>query len=130
MSRVLTRHPTSPGSNGVAVSYYKVFDGTTGLEVAPGAATPTAVTMAPAYGAAGAARLSPAGIVAALAAAATEVLALSAANRVLIAGQVPGGLAITVTDELVSVPCLYSGVATLAAALATVTATEANTQDI
>lgn len=108
-------------AGGMSVTYDKPYgpDGTAD-------SSPSTVTVSPAYGAAGANQLTPAGIVAMTAAVNTYVAALSAANRTLLHNTIPGGLQVTVNAKLVQVPALASGVAALGAALAAVLGTGAN----
>jgi hypothetical protein len=121
--RTMTTVAATPGQNGMKVQYLRATD-PDGVEIVGSVATYVAVV--PAYGVAGAARFSRAGIVAALAAANTSVAALSAANADLINESLPGGLAIEVGTWCVRVPCLQSGVAALAATLNTLLGTAAN----
>lgn len=122
MRGVPTVVTATPGQNGMVVRYGKDFD-PNGMETT---AFATWVSVSPAYGAANAAKLSGAGVVAMTAAANTSVAALSAANRDLINNTLPGGLVVLVSPYEVRVPCLGTGVATLAAAFNTVLGTAAN----
>lgn len=108
-------------AGGMTVSHDKPFgpDGTATDQ-------PSMVTVSPAYGASGAAQLTPAGIVAMTAAANTYIAALSADNRTLLDDTYPGGLSVTISARLVQIPALSTGVAGLASALATVLGTGAN----
>jgi hypothetical protein len=121
--RTLTTVTATPGQNGMKVQYLRL-DNQNGTEIVGSVAT--YVTVSPAYGAAGAARFSRTGIVAALAAANTSVAALSAANADFINESLPGGLAVEVNTWCVRIPCLQSGVAALASTLNTLLGTAAN----
>lgn len=121
--RTMTLVAATPGQNGMKISYQQQTD-SSGTELVGSIAT--FVCVSPAYGAASAARLSRAGLVAFLAAANTSVAALSAANADLINDTLPGGLAVVVGTWEVRVPCLQSGVATLASTLNTLLGTAAN----
>lgn len=121
--RTMTVVAATPGQNGMKISYQRATD-PDGTEIVGSVAT--YVCVSPAYGAASAARLSRAGVVAMMAAANTSIAALSAANADIINDTLSNGLAVQVGTWEVRIPCLYSGVATLASALHTVLGTGAN----
>jgi hypothetical protein len=121
--RTLAIVTATPGQNGMKVQYLRATD-PDGVELVGSVAT--YVEVSPAYGAAGAARFSRTGIVAALAAANTSVGALSAANADYINDSLPGGLVVTAGPWCLRVPCLQSGVAALASTLNTLLGTAAN----
>lgn len=126
------RTPTIANTTGGMVITY---DRPYGPQAATGAipiatAPPSMVTVGPAYGATGAAKLTTAGIVAMTAAVNTYVAALSAADSASINNQYAGGLAITIAPMCVKVPAVATGVAALVAALAAVLAVGANVQVI
>lgn len=105
--------------------------GPNGLAPAAALAPPVLLSVTPAYGAAGAAQLTAAGVVAMLAAVNTACAAYSdATDAAIYNGQPDGGYTITVSPRLVQVPCAYANVATLTAALAAVLAVGANVTTI
>lgn len=112
-------------AGGMQVSYDKPYN-PNGVAIPAATAPPSMVVVTPAYGAANAAQLTAAGLVAMTAAANTYVAALSATDYGLINTQYPGGLSVLVSCKQVAIPALGSGVAALAAALATVLGTGAN----
>lgn len=118
-------------TGGMQISYDRAYGPSSATGAIPVAtAPPSMVTIGPAYGAAGAAKLTTAGVVAMVAAVNTYVAALSATDSATINNQYPGGLAVTVSPMCVKVPAVGSGVAALVAALAAVLAVGANVQVI
>lgn len=125
MPKTITPHPTSPGTGGMLITFEKATD-FNGRDINAAIAPPVLLTVSPKTGATGTSRLTSAGMVAMVGAVNTHISGLSAANRDLIAGQLPGGLSVTITPTLVTVPSHASGVTTLAAALQAVLAVGAN----
>lgn len=125
MPRNTTVHPVSPGAGGMLITYDNPRD-FRGLALASAVAPPVLLTVTPKLGASGASRLTSAGMAAMVAAVASHIAGLSTANRDAISSGLPGGLSVTVTPVLVTVPCHAAGVDTLAAALQTVLSTGAN----
>ena len=121
--QTMTTVTATPGQNGMKIQYNRLTD-SSGVELTGSVAT--FVTITPAYGAAGAARLSRAGVEAVLVNAAAAIAALSDTNADLINSTLPGGLALVVSTWEVRIPCLVSGVAALAATLNTTLGTAAN----
>lgn len=101
--------------------------GPNGAAPAAALAPPVLLSIAPAYGAAGAAQLTRQGIIAMLAAINTACAAYSdATDTAIYGGQPDGGYTILVSPRLVQVPCAYANVGTLTTTLAAVLNTGAN----
>lgn len=114
-------------TGGMVITYDRPYDPTAATGAIPIAtAPPSMVCISPAYGAAGAAKLTGAGLVAMITAVNTYTAALSATDRDAINNQYPGGLSVAVSPFSVKVPALATGVAGLVTALAAVLAVGAN----
>lgn len=120
-----TPHAVSPGTGGMLITWDRPTD-FMGRELPAAIARPALLRVEPKTGANGAARLTPAGMVAMYGAINTHMAGLSATNRDAIATQLPGGLSCVITNSLVEVPCHAAGVTTLAAALQVVLGVGAN----
>jgi hypothetical protein len=118
--------PESPGGNPLTIfqdqpQYAGYF--ASGSAVLDGS-TPSTLIIQTSQGIAGA--LTRAGLIAMLGAVNTYLSGLSAANQDIIAGQLAGGLALSISRTRCVLPVAPGGAATLAAAVAAVLAVGAN----
>jgi hypothetical protein len=105
--------------------------GPDGTPPAAAVAPPVAVSVSPQYGVSNTSQLSALGVQAMTAAVNTYIAGLSAAQLTAIAGAQPdGGLSITVTPRLVTVPCLYINVSAVVTLLGGVVSVGANREAI